>query len=111
MKLSERKDVISAEVTDSLKIVQADPLILCLHSALNHNAPMAPAVETLELAVCVQVLNAQGQWISRTHIIHLNPRGEGRFPSLPRNTVTEHPAVLLVETHLLESVDHAQQPG
>ncbi|WPX58476.1 toxin VasX [Pseudomonas sp. DC1.2] len=107
----ERKDVISAEVTDSLKIVQADPLILCLHSALNHNAPMAPAVETLELAVCVQVLNAQGQWISRTHIIHLNPRGEGRFPSLPRNTVTEHPPVLLVETHLLESVDHAQQPG
>ncbi|MCP1518314.1 hypothetical protein J2Y74_002624 [Pseudomonas migulae] len=106
----ERKDVISNEVTDSLQVVQADPLILCLQYPLNRDAPMAPVVETLELAVCVQVLNAKGQWISRTHVIHLNPRGEGHFPSLPPNTVTEHPPVLLVETHLLEMVDHAQKP-
>ena len=106
----ERKDVISEEVSDSLQVVQAAPLILCLQYPLNRNNPMAPVVETLELAVCVQVLNAKGQWMSRTHIIHLNPRGEGDFPSLPRNTVTEHPPVLLVETHLLETVDHAQKP-
>ncbi|KAF2394572.1 hypothetical protein [Pseudomonas frederiksbergensis] len=103
--------MISEEVSDSLQVVQADPLILCLQYPLNRNNPMAPVVETLELAVCVQVLNAKGQWISRTHIIHLNPRGEGHFPSLPPNTVTEHPPVLLVETHLLETVDHAKQPG
>ncbi|VVM63088.1 hypothetical protein PS662_01401 [Pseudomonas fluorescens] len=107
----ERKDVISNEVTDSLQVVQADPLILCLRYPPNSDAPMAPVVETLELAVCVQVLNTKGEWISRTHVIHLNPRGEGRFPSLPPNTVTEHPPVLLVETHLLETVDHAQKPG
>ncbi|MHC8389251.1 toxin VasX [Pseudomonas sp. MDT2-39-1] len=107
----ERKDVISNEVTDSLEVVQADPLIVCLQYPLNRNAPMAPVVETLELGVCVQVLNAKGQWISRTHVIHLNPRGEGHFPSLPPNTVIEHPPLLLVETHLLELADHAQQPG
>ncbi|MHC8389249.1 hypothetical protein ACYZTM_14685 [Pseudomonas sp. MDT2-39-1] len=59
----------------------------------------------------VHVLVDNGQWISRTHVIHLNPRGEGRFPSLPPNTVIEHPPLLLVETHLLELADHAQQPG
>jgi hypothetical protein len=106
----ERKDVISNEVTDSLQVVQADPLIVCLQYPLNRNAPMAPVVETLELGVCVQTLNAKGEWISRTHVIHLNPRGEGHFPSLPPKSVTEHPPLLLVETHLLEPVDHAQKP-
>jgi hypothetical protein len=106
----ERKDVISNEVTDSLQVVQADPLIVCLQYPLNRNAPMAPVVETLELGVCVQTLNAKGEWISRTHVIHLNPRGEGHFPSLPPKSVTEHPPLLLVETHLLELADHAQKP-
>jgi hypothetical protein len=107
----ERKDVISDEVTDSLQVVQADPLIVCLQYPLNRNAPMAPVVETLELGVCVQMLNAKGEWVSRTHVIHLNPRGEGHFPSLPPKSITEHPPLLLVETHLLELADHAQQPG
>ncbi|MDI3275831.1 toxin VasX [Pseudomonas sp. AL03] len=106
----ERKDVISDEVTDSLQVVQADPLIVCLQYPLNRNAPMAPVVETLELGVCVQMLNAKGEWISRTHVIHLNPRGEGHFPSLPPKSVTEHPPLLLVETHLLELADDAQKP-
>ncbi|TPG87475.1 toxin VasX [Pseudomonas mandelii] len=106
----ERKDVISDEVTDSLLVVQADPLIVCLQYPLNRNAPMAPVVETLELGVCVQMLNAKGEWVSRTHVIHLNPRGEGHFPSLPPKSVTEPPPLLLVETHLLEPVDHAQKP-
>jgi hypothetical protein len=33
----ERKDVISDEVTDSLQVVQADPLIVCLQYPLNRN--------------------------------------------------------------------------
>jgi len=106
----ERKDEISDEVTDSLQVVQADPLIVCLQYPLNRNAPMAPVVETLELGVCVQMLNAKGEWVSRTHVIHLNPRGEGHFPSLPPKSVTEPPPLLLVETHLLEPVDHVQKP-
>ncbi len=55
-------------------------------------------------------LVAKGEWVSHTHVIHLNPRGEGHFPSLPLKTVTELPPLLLVETHLLELADHAQQP-
>jgi hypothetical protein len=38
-----------------------------------------------------------------------NSRGEGHFPALPRQAVTEHPPMLLVETHLLELADHAHQ--
>jgi hypothetical protein len=57
-----------------------------------------------------QTLARNREWISRTHVIHLNPRGEGHFPSLPPKSVTEHPPLLLVETHLLEPVDHAQKP-
>ena len=60
-----------------------------------------------QLAVCVQTLNPKGEWISRTHVIHLDPRGEGHFPSLPPKSVIEPPPLLLVETHLLEPVDHA----
>nr|WP_256214765.1 hypothetical protein [Pseudomonas sp. H1h] len=106
----ERKDEISNEVADSLQIVQTNPLILCLKYPLNREAPLTPVVETLELGVCVQKLNGKGEWISRTHFIHLNPRGEGRYPSLPPKSVTEPPPLLLVETHLLELVDHAQKP-
>jgi hypothetical protein len=57
-----------------------------------------------------QALADNGQRVSRTHVIHLNPRGEGHFPSLPPKSVTEPPPLLLVETHLLELVDHAQKP-
>ena len=34
---------------------------------------------------------------------------EGRFPVLPLQTVSEHPPLLQVETHLLEMADHAHQ--
>ncbi|MFJ7312134.1 hypothetical protein ACIQVE_05095 [Pseudomonas sp. NPDC098747] len=105
----ERKDEISNEVADSLQIVQANPLILCLQYPLNHDAPLTPVTETLELGVCVQRLDAKGEWISRTHYIHLNPRGEGRYPSLLPKSVTQPPPLLLVETHLLELVDHVQK--
>jgi hypothetical protein len=105
----ERKDVISEEITDNLRIVQAGPdrLVLCLQYPVDPDSEFTPASETLELAVCVQTLNAKGVWESRTEVIHLNPRGKGHFPSLPRQSVTEHPPLLLVETHLLELADHA----
>jgi hypothetical protein len=106
-----RKDVISHEIADSLRIVQNGPdrLVLCLQYPMDPDSEFTPASETLELAVCVQTLNAKGVWESRTEVIHLNPRGSGRFPSLPRQSVTEHPPMFLVETHLLELADHAHQ--
>ncbi|WP_454840783.1 hypothetical protein [Pseudomonas hormoni] len=107
----ERKDVIGEEITDNLRIVQAGPdrLLLCLQYPVDPDSEFTPASETLELAVCVQTLNAKGVWESRTEVIYLNPRGKGHFPSLPRQSVTEHPPLLLVETHLLELADHAHQ--
>ena len=66
-------------------------------------------LDNQELAVCIQTLNAKGGWVSRVRVIHLNPRAAGRFPALPRQAVTEHPPMLLVETHLLELADHAHQ--
>ena len=65
--------------------------------------------EGLCLAACVQTLNAKGEWISRNRVIRLNPHGEGRFPVLPAQSVTERPPMLLLETHLLELADHAHQ--
>ncbi|WP_095170028.1 toxin VasX [Pseudomonas sp. Irchel 3H3] len=107
----ERKDVISEEVVNSLRIVQTGPdrLVLCLQYPLDLDAEFTPASETLELAVCIQTLNAKGVWESLTDVIHLNPRGRDHFPALPRQSVTEHPPLLLVETHLLELADHAHQ--
>ncbi|MHC8389733.1 toxin VasX [Pseudomonas sp. MDT2-39-1] len=107
----ERKDVISQEVANSLRIVQTGPdrLVLCLQYPVDPDSEFTPASETLELAVCIQTLNAKGVWESLTDVIHLNPRGKGHFPSLPRQSVTKHPPLLLVETHLLELADHAHQ--
>jgi hypothetical protein len=106
-----RKDVISEEVANSLRIVQTGPdrLVLCLQYPVDRDSEFTPASETLELAVCLQTLNAEGVWESLTDVIHLNPRGKGHFPALPRQSVTEHPPFLLVETHLLELADHAHQ--
>ncbi|MHC8299514.1 toxin VasX [Pseudomonas sp. ZS1P83] len=108
----ERKDVISEEVANSLRIVQAelDRLVLCLQYSVDPDSEFTPASETLELAVCIQTLNAKGAWVSHTRVIRLNPRGEGHFPALPLYPVFEHPPLLLVETHLLELADHAAQP-
>jgi len=107
----ERKDVISEEVANSLRIVQAEPdrLVLCLQYPVDPDAEFTPASETLELAVCIQTLSAKGAWDSRIRVIRLNPRSDGRFPALASQTVNEHPPMLLVETHLLELADHAHQ--
>ena len=107
----ERKDVISEEMANSLRIVQAEPdrLVLCLQYPVDPDAEFTPASETLELAVCIQTLNAKGAWDSRIRVIRLNPRSDGRFPALASQSVTEHPPMLLVETHLLELADHAHQ--
>jgi hypothetical protein len=98
-------------MANSLRIVQTGPdrLVLCLQYPVDPDSEFIPASETLELAVCLQTLNAKGVWESRTDVIHLNPRGKDHFPSLPRQSVTEHPPLLLVETHLLELADHAHQ--
>ena len=107
----ERKDVISEEVANSLRIVQTGPdrLVLCLQYPVDPDAEFTPASETLELAVCIQTLNAKGAWVSRIRVIRLNPRAAGRFPALPRQAVTEHPPMLLVETHWLELAENAHQ--
>lgn len=107
----ERRDVISEEVANSLRIVETGPdrLILCLQYPLDIDAEFTPASETLELTVCLQTLNSNGEWVSRNRIICLNPRGKGHFPVSPSQTVTERPTMLLVETHLLELADHAHQ--
>jgi hypothetical protein len=108
----ERKGVVSEEVANSLRIVQAEPdrLVLCLQYPVDSDSEFTPASETLELAVCIQTLNAKGAWVSRIRVIRLNPRSDGRFPALASQTVTEQPPLLLVETHLLELADHAHQP-
>lgn len=107
----ERKDVISDEVASSLRLVETGPdlLVLCLQYPLNPDSEYTPASETLELTICIQTLNANGEWVSRNRVIRLNPRGEGRFPALSAQSVTERPLMLLVETHLLELADHAHQ--
>ena len=63
----EHKDVISEEVANSLRIVQTGPdrLVLCLQYPADPDAEFTPASETLELAVCIQTLNANGVWDSR----------------------------------------------
>ncbi|MGE8144466.1 hypothetical protein ACQKP7_04575 [Pseudomonas frederiksbergensis] len=107
----ERKDAISDEVASSLRIVETGPdrLVLCLQYPLDPESEYTPASEILELTACIQTLNANGEWVSRNRVIRLNPRGEGRFPALPAQSVTERPPMLLVETHLLEMADHAHQ--
>ncbi|MBK5554166.1 hypothetical protein JFU49_28380 [Pseudomonas sp. TH03] len=107
----ERKDAISGEVVNSLRIVETGPdrLVLCLQYPLDPDAEFTPASETLELTVYLQTLNANGVWVSRNRVIRLNPRDEGRFSALPSQDVTERAPMMLVETHLLEPADHAQQ--
>jgi hypothetical protein len=106
----ERKDIISDEVVSSLRIVKssAEGLVLCLQYPIDPDSEFTPAKETLELAVCIQNLNAKGEWASRTQVIHLDPRGEGHFSVVSPQLVKEKPPVLLVETHFLERADHAE---
>ncbi|WP_148060134.1 hypothetical protein [Pseudomonas frederiksbergensis] len=57
----------------------------------------------------VQTLNANGAWVSHARVIRLDPHAEGHFPAVPSQAVTEHPPMLMVESHLLELADHAHQ--
>jgi hypothetical protein len=104
----ERKDVISEEIVRSLRIVEStsEKLVLCLEYPVDPNSEFTPAKETLELAVCIQNLNDKGEWISRTRVIHLDPRGNGHFSVVTPQLVKENPPVLLVETQFLELADH-----
>ncbi|PNG38905.1 hypothetical protein A1354_15030 [Pseudomonas asplenii] len=106
----ERKDVISDEVASSLRIVKSSPegLVLCLQYPVDPDSEFTPAKETLELAVCVQKLNDKGEWASRTHVVHLDPKGDGHFSVVAPELVKEKPPVLLVETQFLEQADHAE---
>ncbi|WP_248916748.1 toxin VasX [Pseudomonas moorei] len=106
----ESKEVISDEVVSSLRIVKSTPegLVLCLRYPVNPGAEYTPAKETLELAVCIQTLNAKGQWTSRTPVIHIDPSGEGHFSVVASQLVKEKPPVLHVETEFLEQADHAE---
>ncbi|RON54056.1 toxin VasX [Pseudomonas frederiksbergensis] len=107
----ERKDVISDEIANSLRIVQAGPdcLVLCLRYPMDADSEFTPSSETLELTVCIQTLANNGAWVSRNRVIRLNPLEEGRFPALPAQSVTESPTMLLIETHLLDLADHAHK--
>lgn len=106
----ERREVISDEVVSSLRIVKSTPegLVLCLRYPVNPGSEYTPAKETLELAVCIQTLNAKGEWASRTSVIHIDPRGEGHFSVVASQLVKEKPPVLHVETEFLEQADHAE---
>ncbi|MET1068281.1 MAG: toxin VasX [Pseudomonas prosekii] len=107
----ERNDTISDEVASSLRIVETGPdqLVLCLQYPSDPDSEYTPASETLELTVCIQTMNSNGEWLSRNRFIRLNPREQGRFHASPSQTVTERPPMLLIETHLLELADHAHQ--
>ena len=102
--------MISDEVVSSLRIVKSTPegLVLCLRYPVNPGSEYTPAKETLELAVCIQTLNAKGEWTSRTSVIHIDPRGEGHFSVVASQLVKEKPPVLHVETEFLEKADHAE---
>ncbi|MNN85486.1 hypothetical protein D3C81_2027800 [compost metagenome] len=102
--------MISDEVVSSLRIVKStsEGLVICLQYPVDFGAEYRPAKETLELAVCIQTLNAKGEWMSRTSVLHIDPDGEGHFSVIASQLVKEKPPVFHVETELLEQADHAE---
>jgi hypothetical protein len=108
--LRERKDVISDDVVSSLRVVEStqEGLVLCLQYPVDSDSTFTSAKETLELAVCIQALNAKGEWVSRTPILHIDPRGEGHFAVVDPQLVKGNPPMLLVETQHLEQAEHAE---
>ncbi|VVQ25977.1 hypothetical protein PS925_06031 [Pseudomonas fluorescens] len=108
--LRERKDVISDDVVNSLRVVEStqEGLVLCLQYPVDSDSTFSSAKETLELAVCIQALNAKGEWVSRTRILHIDPRGEGHFAVVDPQLVKGNPPMLLVETQHLEQAEHAE---
>ncbi|MFI8394239.1 toxin VasX [Pseudomonas sp. NPDC078863] len=105
-----RREVISEEILSSLRIAKSSPdgLVLCLQYPVRPDSEYVPAKETLELAVCIQAVNGNGEWASRTRVIHIDPRDTGHFAVVVPGSVKENPPVLLVETQYLEWVDHAK---
>ncbi|MGY3642762.1 toxin VasX [Pseudomonas sp. PK-RTE-24] len=105
----EEREVISDEILASLSIAKSDPdgLVLCLKYPVNLDSEYTPAKETLELAVCIESTNEKGEGISRTRVIHLDPRGKGHFPVVGAKQIKTKPPILLVEVQFLERVDHA----
>jgi hypothetical protein len=108
--LRERKDVISDDVVSSLRVVEStqEGLVLCLQYPVDSDSTFTSAKETLELAVCIQALNAKGEWVSRTRVLHIDPRGEGHFAVVDPQLVKGNPPMLLVETQHLEQAEHAE---
>lgn len=106
----ERRDVISNEIVNSLRIVKSNSegLVLCLQYPKNSDSEFVPAKETLELAVCIQAMNKKGEWQSRTRVIHLDPRGDGHYAVVAPQFVKEKPPLVKVEIQYLERADHAQ---
>ncbi|WP_426155386.1 toxin VasX [Pseudomonas sp. TSRC2-2] len=106
----ERRDVISNEIVNSLRIVKSNSegLVLCLQYPTNPDSKFVPAKEALELAVCIQAMNKKGEWQSRTRVIHLDPRGDGHYAVVAPQFVKEKPPVVKVEIQHLERADHAQ---
>jgi len=106
----ERRDVISNEIVNSLRIVKSNSegLVLCLQYPTNSDSEFVPAKETLELAVCIQAMNKRGEWQSRTRVIHLDPRGDGHYAVVAPQFVKEKPPLVKVEIQYLERADHAQ---
>lgn len=102
--------MLSDEVLSSLRIVKSslEGLVLCLQYPVDHGAEYTPAKETLELAVCVQNLNDNGEWASRTRVIHIDPQGDGHFAVVAPQLVRGNPPMLLVETQFLEQADHGE---
>jgi hypothetical protein len=75
---------------------------------VDSDSTFTSAKETLELAVCIQALNAKGEWVSRTRVLHIDPRGEGHFAVVDPQLVKGNPPMLLVETQHLEQAEHAE---
>jgi hypothetical protein len=106
----EQRDVISDEIVKSLRIVKSMPegLVLCLQYPVAPDSEFTPAKETLELAIRIQALDENGQWVSRTRVIHVEPRGKGHFPVVSPELVKDKPPVLFIETQFLDPADHAE---
>ena len=106
----ERRDVISNEIVNSLRIVKSNSegLVLCLQYPINSDSEFVSAKETLELAVCIQAMNKKGEWQSRTRVIHLDPRGDGHYAVVAPQFVKEKPPLVKVGIQYLERADHAQ---
>ncbi|SEN69742.1 hypothetical protein SAMN04487857_1492, partial [Pseudomonas sp. ok272] len=101
-------DDLTAHVLDSLRIVKLDPLVLCFDNLPVGLDQIPLPSQVLELGVCIQRLDEQGQWLSRNYYFRFEPRATGDFPPLPRGSVKQPLTMALVHTYLLEQPDDGQ---